>query len=86
LLAIALVFAACSSDDDSNDTTANLEGTWKLTAFNTENAYDLNEDGTTSTSVMDETSCYQNETITFNADGTGTAQVTENITLVYTKQ
>lgn len=45
-----------------------------MTTFNTENAYDLNNDGTASKSVMDETNCYQNETLVFNADGaTGTA-------------
>ncbi len=76
LLFIALAFTACSSDDDSNNTTS-LQGTWKMTAFNTENAYDLNNDGTASTSVMDETNCYQNETLVFNADGsTGSAIAT----------
>ncbi|MEM0517765.1 MULTISPECIES: lipocalin family protein [Aequorivita] len=73
LLFLALAFTACSSDDDSSSNEASIEGTWKMTAFNTENAYDLNNDGTASTSVMDETNCYQNETIVFNADGTGTA-------------
>jgi hypothetical protein len=74
LLFIAIAFTACSSDDDNSSDTTSLEGTWKMTAFNTENAYDLNNDGMASTSVMDETNCYQNETLVFNADGaTGTA-------------
>ncbi len=72
LLFLALAFTACSSDDDSSNATVSLEGTWKMTAFNTENAYDLNNDGTASTSVMEETNCYQNETMVFNADGSGT--------------
>lgn len=77
LLFIAIAFTACSSDDDNGNTNAtSLEGTWKMTAFNTENAYDLNNDGTASTSVMDETNCYQNETLVFNADGTGAANNT----------
>lgn len=65
---------ACSSDDDSNDdnNTVAVEGTWQLTSMETETAFDLNMDGTATTSYMEETDCYQNETIVFNADGTGT--------------
>lgn len=74
LLLVAITITACSSDDDSGNDTTTLEGTWKMTTFNTENAYDLNNDGTASKSVMNETNCYQNETLVFNADGaTGTA-------------
>lgn len=73
LLLVTIAFTGCSKDDDNNDNSTSVEGTWKLTAFETENAYDLNNDGTASKSVMDETSCYQNEFIKFNADGTGQA-------------
>lgn len=68
---MAIALAACSSDDDSNNTTISVEGTWKMTAFNTENAYDLNGDGIPSRNVMDETDCFQNELMLFNVDGTG---------------
>lgn len=72
ILIMAMAISACSSDDDSNDTNINqLEGNWKMTAFNTENAYDLNGDGTASRNIMDETNCYQNETMVFNSDNTG---------------
>lgn len=70
-LFIATLLASCSSDDDNGNNGTSLEGNWKLTAFETENAYDLNNDGTASKSVMDETNCYQNETMNFDADGTG---------------
>lgn len=66
-------------EDDSNnpDTTPTeeitLEGTWKLTALNLEEAYDFNGDGTSSTSLMSETNCYQNELMEFMTDYTGIA-------------
>lgn len=70
LLMIALVFVGCSSDDDGDDNVA-LQGDWKLTAFRSEQAYDLNNDGTMSNDIMAETNCYQNEKVTFNSNGTG---------------
>ena len=73
LLFIAIALTACSKDDDNNNTSVSIEGNWKLTAFETENAYDLNNDGIPSKSVMDETNCYQNEIVNFKADGTGSA-------------
>jgi len=76
MILVAAAFTACSSDDDSSNNSTSLEGNWKLTAFETENPYDLNNDGTASKSVMDETNCYQNETIRFDADGTGEATST----------
>ncbi len=71
LLVVVIAMSGCSSDDDSNNTTTSIEGNWKMTAFNTENAYDLNGDGTASRNLMTETDCYQNETILFKADRTG---------------
>lgn len=70
-LIVAIAMTACSSDDDSNPITTSVEGNWKMTAMNMQNAHDLNEDGTASRNLMDETNCYQNETILFKADGTG---------------
>ena len=71
-LLIASVLFSCKKDDDGNTEIA-IDGIWRLTSFTTENAYDLNEDGTSSNDVISETSCYQNETLEFNADNTGTA-------------
>ena len=61
---------SCSSDDDAGNTVA-VEGTWKLTAINTETEFDLNMDGTATNSFIEETDCYRNETIVFNSNGTG---------------
>ncbi|WP_026754062.1 lipocalin family protein [Sediminibacter sp. Hel_I_10] len=67
---------SCSSDDDDNDSAVSAVGIWKLTAINLETPFDLNMDGTASTNFMAETDCYQNETILFNADGTGSFNYT----------
>ncbi|MEX0996740.1 MAG: hypothetical protein WDZ45_06810 [Flavobacteriaceae bacterium] len=69
LVLLAVLFASCSSDDDDNGVA--IEGTWKMTAFKSQNAYDLNGDGVISNDIMGETNCYQNETLIFNSNGTG---------------
>lgn len=65
---LAILFASCSSDDDKG---VAIEGTWKMTAFKSQNAYDLNGDGVISNDIMGETNCYQDETLVFNSNGTG---------------
>lgn len=54
---------SCSSDNDDNP--IQVEGTWKLTAWNVGESYDLNNDGTASSNLLDEIDCYNNETIVF---------------------
>ncbi|HPF10388.1 MAG TPA: lipocalin family protein [Flavobacteriaceae bacterium] len=71
VLAVTLVLG-CSKDDDNKSSGTTLEGTWKLTSFTVETAYDLNEDGTATNDVMAETNCYQNETIEFESNNSGT--------------
>ena len=58
------------SNSGGSDNPTTLNGTWLLTAWNTAEAFDLNNDGTATTSVLDEMNCYNNETITFNSDNT----------------
>jgi hypothetical protein len=72
LSALSLFLVACSSDDDAVAVDP-LVGTWRMTAFEVENPYDFNEDGTASRNLITETNCYQNETIQINADGTAVA-------------
>lgn len=74
LLALSLLITSCESDDDNNSS-SDLQGTWKLTAWNVANAIDLNGDGTVSTNMLDEMNCYNNETITFG-NSTATATTT----------
>jgi len=71
LLMITMLFAACSSDDDNGNGNVALEGTWKMTAFKSQNAYDINGNGIISNDIMQQTNCYQNETLVFNANVTG---------------
>ncbi|MEC4005785.1 lipocalin family protein [Flavobacterium sp. SUN052] len=54
-------------------TPTNIEGTYKLTTFNTSVPTDLNGDGVNSTNQMNETVCFNNTFITLNADHTFTA-------------
>ena len=62
----------CSGDGQSSD----LVGTWRLTAWNGTEPIDLNNDGTESINFLDEMDCYENETIVFNVDNSGTAMST----------
>lgn len=71
LFTIISCLVSCSSDDDgAADPGDSLTGTWKLTAWNTQTAFDINNDGTASTNILDEINCLDNETITFNINNT----------------
>jgi len=69
LIFVAAIFVSCSSDDDNGRVA--VEGTWKMTSFKSQNAYDLNGNGTISNDIMGQTNCFQNETIIFNSNNTG---------------
>ncbi len=47
-----------------------IAGTYRMTAFNTGIPTDLNQDGIASTNQMLETTCFNNNTIVLNPDGT----------------
>ncbi len=68
LFAILVLFYSCSSDDEGNSNELEGEafiGTWQLTAINVSSAVDGDNDGDTSTNLLDEVDCLQ-ETITIN--------------------
>ncbi|MFK7750152.1 MAG: lipocalin family protein [Kordia sp.] len=66
---MSMLLLGCSSDDDNEISLEPLvPGTWKMTYFILENHYDL--DGVKVLDLLGQTNCYQNETITFNQDGT----------------
>lgn len=50
-----------------------VAGTYKLTAFNTSVPTDLNNDGTSSTNQLSETTCYNNSFMTLNTNNTFSA-------------
>lgn len=47
-------------------------GDWILVGWVTDNLRDIDNDGIVTNNYLDEIDCYNNETMTFNADGTGT--------------
>lgn len=66
-------FTSCNDDDDDVVTAPNdygIAGTYNLSAVNTGNPTDFNQDGTESDNQMDESDCYDGGKITLNADGT----------------
>lgn len=76
LIAIALTvasfgFTSCNDDDDDVVTSPDygIAGTYNLTAVNTGNPTDFNDDGTENANQMLESDCYDGGKITLNADG-----------------
>jgi len=66
----ALSFTSCSDDDNSvNDQTV-IAGTYNLTEVNTQGATDFDKNGTSNVNQMKESSCYDDNKITLNSDGT----------------
>lgn len=77
LVAIALAFASCESDDDNNNesSSASIVGTFVLTNFDSPINDDYNNDGTTSSNLLDEVPCFEN-TISFSENGNYTSSAT----------
>lgn len=82
LLAIALVLASCSNDDDGDTTDVGLAGTYNLTGYTFDTAFDVNLDGTASTDFFAELPCFT-AVATFNANGAFTS-VTDEILIEIT--
>lgn len=73
-----LSLASCSEDDSTAvNTETSIVGTWKLTSFNMNESFDLNNDGTASTSLISESGCYNNSNIVFNSNGIAYATIEE---------
>ncbi len=51
-------------------TTNDLLGSWTLSKMTADTFVDLNDDGTSSTNLLNETTCFNNMDITFHSDGT----------------
>lgn len=88
---IALVLASCSKDDaymedemikvsNATITSNDLIGHWELSRMVSDTAVNLNQDGSYSTNLLDETSCFNNMSITFNSDATF---ITNNATMTF---
>jgi Lipocalin-like domain len=64
-LSLAVLVTSCSKDDDKND----VDGVYKLTAFNSPEAFDFNGDGRKSINLLDEVDCLKNASVTLKGDG-----------------
>lgn len=72
LLLFSLALLSCSDDDSGPAPNPNFDlvlGTWNLTELTISPAQDINEDGTTTTNILDELPCISAR-ITLNADNT----------------
>lgn len=69
-----LGLASCAADDEGTDTngevSADLVGTFELTALDVPIAQDYDDDGDTNTNLVLEGSCYNDSWISFHSDGT----------------
>ncbi|MEE1898181.1 hypothetical protein GN157_00835 [Flavobacterium rakeshii] len=74
LLVTGFGLTSCSSDDDAGDVNneTQIAGTYNLTAVNTAEATDFDEDGTAHIDQMQETDCYDGSKLILNADSTFT--------------
>ncbi|MEC3908360.1 hypothetical protein VOI54_15120 [Tamlana sp. 2201CG12-4] len=71
-LGIALILvcvASCSSDDVQNENDSNIQGVWKLSAWNIVGGFDMNNDGVVHTNLLNEIDCTKNETLLFEPNG-----------------
>ncbi|WP_188619959.1 lipocalin family protein [Flavobacterium suaedae] len=76
MAALAMLVFSCS-DDDTNEVTTSVEGTWMLTSFELNQGLDINGDGEATTDMIAESECFGNSTITFNNDDTATVNFEE---------
>lgn len=76
---ILMVLFSCSSDDGGTPVVPEsflAIGAWDLTAVNINLAQDVNEDGTSSTNLVDELPCLSG-LLTINSNNTWTARITD---------
>ncbi|MFD0965228.1 lipocalin family protein [Pseudofulvibacter geojedonensis] len=81
LVVVGLLFS-CSSDDSSDNSgteNVSIEGTWKLTEYKSENAYDYNNDGISNRDLMLELDCLTDRTLVFNENESGTLSYSTQI-------
>ena len=74
LLIFAIVFTACSSDDEGN-VTLTPEGQWFITSLLVESSFDFNNDGNASRDLFQETPCYNGNFIEFFETGNVTIDI-----------
>lgn len=91
LLTLVLSATSCSKEEqmmteseiktyNSSISTNDLVGHWQLSGMKSDTLIDLNDDDIWSTNLLEETSCFNTMSITFNADSTF---ITNNATMTF---
>ena len=75
---VLVCFTSCSTDDMQDSNNSSITGVWKLTAWNIDGGFDINNDGTVSTNLLNEIDCSRNETLFFDNDGVVSLNTTFN--------
>ena len=75
LFFVLLLFTSCSGEDNDD---LSIVGTWKLTAWDVVGGFDINNDGTVNTNILDEIECVNNETLIFEPNGVISSNKTFN--------
>ncbi|WP_298496693.1 hypothetical protein [uncultured Algibacter sp.] len=75
---ILVFFTSCSSDDAQDKNSTAIIGVWKLTAWNVDQGFDINNDGVVNTNLLNEIDCPRNETLFFDDKGIVSLNTTFN--------
>jgi hypothetical protein len=75
---LLICFIGCSKDDMQNSDNSAITGVWGLSAWNIDGGFDINNDGTVSTNLLNEIDCSRNETLIFNNKGVVSLNTTFN--------
>ena len=75
---VLVCFTSCSADDMQDSNNSSITGVWKLTAWNIEGGFDINNDGTVSLNLLNEIECSRNETLFFDNNGIVSLNTTFN--------
>ncbi|WP_339894089.1 hypothetical protein [uncultured Algibacter sp.] len=75
---VLVCFTSCSTDDTQDSNNSSITGVWKLTAWNIEGGFDINNDGTVSSNLLNEIDCSRNETLFFDNNGVVSLNTTFN--------
>lgn len=77
LSAVAMLLVSCERSTESTTNNQALVGDYVLTSLVADVAVDLDQDGTSDSQLLNETTCFDNVAITFDANGNFTTTVSE---------
>lgn len=77
LSAVVVILVSCDDNSKSTSNTQSIVGNYVLTSLIADIAVDLDQDGSTDTQLMNETTCFDNVAITFDANGNFTSTISE---------